>query len=115
MQRGQWRWAGRVAFLAALAAVTAGSLVPAQELPGPVLWDKAQHALGHGTLYLLLRAGWPAAPRLRAAAGLLGYGILLELAQAATGYRTGDVLDVLANATGIALAALLTARRSGQR
>jgi VanZ family protein len=64
------------------------------------LWDKAEHALA----FLLLGGlGLWAYPRsaLRITTGLLVYGGLIELAQAATGWRIGDWFDWLADAIGV--------------
>jgi VanZ family protein len=40
---------------------------------------------------------------LRLALGLLAYGLGIELAQAATGWRFGEVADLLADAVGVAV------------
>ncbi len=94
-------------WLAMLAAVAAGSLMPAGDLPRVPLQgvDKLQHLIGHGVLSayaaMLLR---PAGARMAAAMALLLYGAGIEFAQQAlTTTREADALDVLANAIGIAL------------
>lgn len=96
-----WRAA---AFWGAVWAVLALSLTPVQNLPSVVfdVWDKAQHALGFAGLALL--GAW-AYPRrwARLALGLLAFGAFIEVAQAATGWRQGDVLDWLADALGVAV------------
>lgn len=89
-------------FWCLVAATTVLSLLPVDELPPMMInwWDKAQHALGFAALTTLgLCAYWPRWRPL--IAGLLLYGVAIELAQAATGWRTGDVLDWIADATGV--------------
>lgn len=88
--------------------ITTGSLVPGDMLPPQTfdVWDKAQHALGHGWVALcgLVAYGHRARPLV---VGLLCWGGAIELLQAASGWRQGDPLDLLANATGVAAALLL--------
>lgn len=97
-------WA--LAFWGCTAAVLVLSLLPAERLPEQVmnLWDKAQHAFGFAVLTVL---GWLAYPqRVRLLLpGLLVLGAFIEVAQHATGWRYGDVLDWLADAVGVALGA----------
>lgn len=92
-------------FWLACAVVATLSLLPVNELPSITLdiWDKAQHATGFFGLGLL---GLWAYPRhfARVCFGLLLFGALIEVAQAASGWRTGDVLDWLADSVGLALA-----------
>ncbi|WP_420906002.1 VanZ family protein [Candidatus Magnetaquiglobus chichijimensis] len=91
-----------MAFWLAVAGVGLGSLTPVPYLPTQALdvWDKAQHVLafvllsGLGLLAFSQRA-------LRVMAGLLVYGGLIELAQAATGWRYGDWQDWFADAIGV--------------
>ena len=100
-----WRSMARAAFWLSVLAVTVLSLLPVSELP-PIaldLWDKAQHALGFLWLALLAAAAYPSMPPWRWSAGLLLFGVGIEVAQAALGWRQGDVLDVLADAIGILL------------
>ena len=95
----------RVAFWACLLGVVVLSLTPVQQLPPQVLnlWDKAQHAGGFAVLTLLGLWAYPQrAVTLLAAMLALGAGI--EVAQAATGWRYGDVADWLADAVGVAAA-----------
>jgi len=88
------------------------SLVPVALLPQAFnWWDKAQHALGFAVLTVL---GLLAYPKLRWQLpwGLLLLGAFIELAQAASGWRRGDWLDLLADAVGIL--AVMTAWRLGR-
>ncbi len=97
----------RVLFWAVCAAVTILSLLPGDYLPSGAFdwWDKAQHALA----FLLLCGLGLLAYSSRATQiglGLLAYGVLIELAQAATGWRYGDWQDWVADAVGVATAYL---------
>lgn len=108
-----WLWVA--GWMALLALVAAGALMPASELPQVQLpgVDKIQHAAAHAVLasYAMMlfatrRAqGW-------AVAGLLAYGLGIEAAQATlTADRMAEWADVLANATGTGLGVVLTGRR----
>lgn len=93
----------RLAFWACLLAVVALSLTPVQHLPQQVfsLWDKAQHAGGFAVLTLL--GLWAYPHRVTALlVAMLALGVGIELAQAATGWRYGDVADWVADAVGVA-------------
>jgi uncharacterized membrane protein len=77
------------------------SLVPSELLPQAFnWWDKAQHALGFAVLTGLGLLAYPKA-RGWLPWGLLLFGACIELAQAASGWRRGDWLDLLADAVGI--------------
>ena len=93
----------RPAFWSACLAVAVLSLLPAEQLPAVAFnwWDKAQHALGFALLGVLGLLGYRQRPR-RVVWGLLVFGGLIELAQAATGWRYGDWQDWLADALGVA-------------
>lgn len=92
------------AFWAACAAVAALSLAPVEHLPPQVfdIWDKAQHAAGFAALAFLGRLAYPSQPS-RLLVALLVYGALIEVAQAATGWRQGDVKDWIADAVGVVI------------
>jgi hypothetical protein len=95
----QRRWA----FWACVAAV----LVLALAKPGHYLpttgWDKANHALAFAVLALLGALAYPG--RLaRVLIALLAYGALIEVLQSLTRYRSGEWLDLLADAVGLLLA-----------
>ncbi len=80
------------------------SLSPAAPLPVDFPWmDKLLHVLAYGVLMLWFaqlhhrsRYGW-------LAGGFVMLGILLEVLQSYTGYRSGDFWDVAANSLGTAL------------
>jgi len=86
-------------------AVVVLSLLPVAYLPPQSfdIWDKAQHATGFLGLTVLGLAAYRATPALRFGLRLLLLGGVIELAQSATGWRHGDLLDLLADAVGIAI------------
>jgi hypothetical protein len=86
------------------------SLTPVDNLPQQVadIWDKAQHAAGFAALTILGRWAYPRAA-IPLGLGLLAYGGAIELAQLASGWRQGDILDWLADGTGVALGLVLSA------
>jgi VanZ family protein len=95
------------AWIAMIAVVLIGSLLPAQRLPPPAFdgVDKLQHLLGYALLagYAVLLF---ARTRLQlfAMAGLVALGIGIEFAQdALTTSRRADVADVGANTLGVLL------------
>lgn len=102
------RWCWRIGFWTVVLAVLVLSLLPVDYLPeqATTVWDKAQHAFGFAVLTVLGLWAYPSRARL-VLPGLLMLGALIELAQGATGWRHGDWQDVLANAVGVALGALL--------
>lgn len=102
----------RIVFALALCVTTYLFLTPLEHVPpGPVNSDKVVHALLFVGLALLGRhARLPAVPL---GLGLVAYAIGTEVLQHLLPiHRHGDVLDVLADATGIAVG-LLASRLSG--
>lgn len=96
----------RGAFWVLLLAVAVMSLLPGEKLPAfsATIWDKAQHAGGYAalaTLGLWAYGGRVATVRLMLA--LMAFGVGIEFAQSATGWRQGDVRDALANTAGLAV------------
>ena len=92
------------------------SLLPVDYLPAQVfsIWDKTQHALGFAVLAWFGQQAYPNR-RWRVMSGLLLIGAGIEVAQAATGWRYGEWLDLLADGVGIRASAglwWLWARRS---
>jgi VanZ family protein len=86
-------------------------LPPAPYIPATP-WDKANHVIAFAVLALLGCGSY----RDRVAAvllGLLAYGGAIELLQALTPYRTGEAIDLLADAMGLLLgwSLILLARR----
>lgn len=98
--------------LALVAFVVYQSLTPAPLEVDLGEGNRLGHLLAYGTLM-----GWYAqlherrAARLRLAAGFVAMGIVLEFIQAATGYRTLDPADAVANTFGVGLGWLLAPPR----
>lgn len=99
----------RALFAAAALAVLTLSLTPVAHLPCQVfdLWDKAQHAGGFAVLTVLGCWAWPGSAR-RVVMALLAYGLFIEWAQSATGWRHGDVWDWVADAVGVLVGVLVS-------
>lgn len=85
-----------------LALVIGVTLSPVAYLPPQAfsLWDKAEHALAFAALMTLGVLAYPRRIGLLALS-LLIFGGAIELAQAATGWRSGDWADWLADAVGL--------------
>lgn len=101
-----FRPAWKLAFALSFLLITVGSLLPTQRLPDLAfdIWDKAQHAAGFGWLMLcgLMAHRWQDGGwRLAAALGL--WGGIIEVLQAWSGWRHGDLSDLVADLAGIAV------------
>lgn len=85
-----------------VAAVVIASLVPIPGEISPGGSDKAVHMAMYGVLMLWF-AGlyWAQSRRFRIALGLIAMGVLLEVLQGATDYRTFEYADMAANAAGV--------------
>ena len=99
-------WLGLGLLIAA--CIVLGSLVPSSDLPEFRITDKFRHLFA----YMLLSFWYASVLRQRLYAGLvvalLLFGAGIELLQAWMGLgREADVMDLLANATGIVLGLLL--------
>ena len=70
-------------------------------------WDKAQHAIGFGTLTVLAVLAYPQVAKYRVAVLLCLQGVGIEVLQYWGGFRFGDWQDALADAVGVALGLLL--------
>jgi VanZ family protein len=95
-------------FFCALLSVTVLALLPTEFLSSPVFnwWDKAQHALAFTVLGILGFVAFPVRIR-QLALGLVLYGVAIELAQLAVGWRFGEWEDVLADISGVMVAGLV--------
>jgi VanZ family protein len=92
----------RSAFFVTLGTLTWLLLAPADQLPRVGLWDKLSHALAFAALAMLIHAGWARAPKPALWATLLSYSLLMEVLQTLVPGRTFTMLDLLADAVGIA-------------
>jgi VanZ family protein len=108
--RRWWQAAG----YALIIVLTVNSLVRWPELAeAPANFDKWAHAGAYLVLTLWFcgaheRHQWPFV-----AGGLLLLGAAIEYAQGRTGYRQADLLDMAANAAGIAVGLMLAAAGAG--
>jgi hypothetical protein len=100
----KWRWL----FISCLALVITLSLMPingAGWFPGQ---DKLMHALTFAALFLI---GSQAVPRSKFGwtlfLGLLAYGVLIELLQETTGYRSMEAWDVAADLSGLVIGSVI--------
>jgi VanZ family protein len=107
-------WA--VIFVLLLAWVLAVALSPQPRGPSLGL-DKANHLAAFAALAMsgLLAGRGRAGQAAWLAAGLLGLGIAIEIAQAHIPGRSPELLDMLADAAGIAIGVALGAALSRQR
>lgn len=95
--------------------ITVLSLIPMGPPPLAIPnGDKLNHALAYITLTWWFGQLLPARRRLFLVLALLGYGVLIELAQGLTGYRSADPKDVLANGVGILLGLALLRTPAGR-
>lgn len=104
--------AWRILFLLAAAWVAWSGLVPVHALPAVNLWDKLAHALAYCLLTLLLTLAIPSRRVWIAGGWMMLYGIVIEVFQSWTGYRTAEWQDVAANGAGV-LAAVSLHRLTG--
>lgn len=106
----------RSALILALIVVSILSLDPAPELPA-VLWDKANHAAAYVLLAFLADRSFPekqaGLPHPAKFICLFAYGMAIEGLQSLIPQREASMLDLVANACGLALyaAAVVTHRR----
>ncbi|WP_300667964.1 VanZ family protein [Desulfoluna sp.] len=94
----------RVLLVFSFCGITILSLIPIQESFAVNIWDKAQHAGAY--LYLSLLVWGASLPRRltgRHALLLMVYGIGIEVLQAGLPWRSFSLLDMVANASGIAM------------
>ena len=96
----------RALFWLCFMSLTGLALSPAPYLPPLDIfnwWDKAQHAIGYGSLTMSALLAYPHKPKWKVAALLCIHGCLIELLQYFSGYRYGDWQDALADGLGVVL------------
>lgn len=94
----QRRWA----FWLCLLVVLVLALLPPTRLMPSTGWDKANHALAFAVLAVLGCLSYPGRTA-RVLLGIFAYGGLIEVLQSLTGYRTGEPIDLVADAVGLGL------------
>ena len=100
----------RVVFWSCFITLTGLALSPAPYLPPLDIfnwWDKAQHAIGYGSLMVTALLAYPKTSKLRLAALLGLHGCLIEFLQYLSGYRFGDWQDAAADGVGVLLGLVL--------
>ena len=94
--------AWRLAFVVCVLAVLVLALVPT-DVPIPSTgWDKSNHLLAFSVMALLGMRAFPGRT-MAVLAGLLAYGVLIEVLQSYTPSRSADWRDVVADAVGLTL------------
>jgi VanZ family protein len=82
--------------------------MPVEFLPPDIFdwWDKLQHALAFGVLTLLglLSYGRSNPSIMRMVIAMAFYGALIEIVQALSGWRYGEISDWIADFVGVAIA-----------
>jgi VanZ family protein len=97
---GYWKAAG---WMLVLAIITL-SLMPAPPHLNLEQGDKLGHFAAYGLTTLWFAQSYTARPeRIRLVIGMVALGIAIEYAQRATGYRSFEIADMLADATGAGL------------
>lgn len=93
----------KLAFWICTIALTVLALMPGPYLPPELFnwWDKAQHAIGFGTLAVLAVLAYPQLSKLRIGVLLMVLGVLIEVLQFFSGYRFGDWQDAVADGVGV--------------
>lgn len=90
-----------LAAVATMSVVTLSLIPSPPQPPGPLAWDKAQHALA----YLILAVAWLQSTRAKrwelTLAGVLFLGLVIELLQGMTDARQLQAADMLANTIGV--------------
>lgn len=98
----------RVVLALALIAVTWASLSPMPEQASIAYADKVFHVGAYIAFYLLAWRAFPGpALQWRLHVPLLIFGVVIEVLQGLTAYRSMEALDLLADATGLGLGCLL--------
>ncbi|KQT10833.1 VanZ family protein [Ramlibacter sp. Leaf400] len=92
----------RLAFWVAALVVLYFAVAPVGDREPLTGWDKGNHVVAFGVLTVLGCVGWTSRVR-TALAGLVGYGVAIELLQLLTPDHHFDLHDLAADALGIAV------------
>ena len=97
----------RIAFWIAVLVAFTAAVVPAQDSPEVLPWDKAQHFLAFYVLAILAAAAYPRSSLLGIGAVLSAFGALIEFVQMIPAlHRDAEFLDWVADTVAIAAALL---------
>lgn len=88
--------------------VIVGSLVPGEMLQAITISDKIMHAGTYFVLMVWFAGLYPRHRQLLIALTLIGLGIVLDVAQGGTATRSFDLLDIAADALGVAVGLVLS-------
>lgn len=98
----RWRWWWLAGGLSLAAIVVVGSLLPGPMVDFVSMWDKARHAIAYAALTCWFCGLWPVVRYRWIALAVFLLGCAVEALQAAaTATRSGDLLDIVANSTGV--------------
>ncbi len=103
--RRRWRW-----LLLLMLAITSWlAFMPSEpQIDTALQMDKLEHILAFAALAFVARLGGDSrSPALREGLALLSYGLFIEVVQSWLPSRHADVLDLAADAAGIAVGLLL--------
>ena len=92
-------------FVVALIVVAWQSLVPSDDVLVRTEYDKAGHALVYAVLGALAAFAMKRPRVLPAWIGVVAFGLALEIAQDVSGYRSFEVVDLIADAFGSVIGA----------
>lgn len=94
----------RLAFLVSGGAIGFLSLLPVSSLPETGVWDKLEHLAAYGWLVVPGLWAFPQKQNVpRLVAGVIFYGIMLEVLQSLVPGRHPSFTDIIANSLGVAL------------
>lgn len=101
----------RLLFFIALVTISCLAFAPLEDSPITTGWDKFNHLLAFAALLLLLDSAYPHKPLWTFKVPvLLFYAFLMETIQAFIPYREFSLLDIVADAFGMAVYLLLRPR-----
>ena len=99
-----FNYLARIGLITALIVITILALIPPAQVPLASLGDKVLHFSAFLTLAALTDASFPKTPwNSRKLLSLLGYGLLLEIAQSFHPLRTFALDDMVADLAGLLL------------
>lgn len=83
--------------------LTAISLLPVPEIVLRDFNDLVLHCLAYGLLMWWFIQAYTSKKRYGMMAGFIGWGVVLEIMQGMTSYRTFEMVDMVANSVGVLL------------